>query len=97
MKTNYVHVGVALSCSMAPIGAGGKSLLNLSVQPKVHAMARKPLSEALSPKAVLELQSAVDAVLDKLILRFEGFAESGKVSVGSCWLEVFKFATFSDL
>jgi len=67
-----------------PIGSGEKSLLNLSEQPQQHAIGRKPLSEALSPKAVLELQPNVNAILEKLILRLEGFAKSGEVGVRFC-------------
>ena len=61
------------------IGSGEKALVNLSEQPSVHAIARKPFSEALSPQAVLELRSYLNAVLEKSILRLEVFAESGQV------------------
>lgn len=79
------HVGVLrYLVVMVPIGPGEKSLVNLSEHPEQHATGRKPLSEALSPKAVLELQPNVNAILEKLILRLEGFAESGQVGVGCC-------------
>ena len=84
MKTKYVRFRF-LDVVM-PNEPGEKALINLSVQPKLHAIGRKPLSEALSPKAVLELQSNLNAVLEKLVLRLEGFAESGQVGVIFCCL-----------
>ncbi|CAN0034904.1 unnamed protein product [Scytosiphon promiscuus] len=57
---------------------GEKSFINLSAQPELHAIGRKPLSQALSPKAVLELTPTMRASVDKLITRLEGFAESGQ-------------------
>ncbi len=69
---------------MVPIGSGEKSLLNLSEHPEQHATGRKPLSKALSPKSILELQPNVNAILEQLVLKLQGFAESGQVGVGFC-------------
>lgn len=64
---------------MMPAFLGEKALINLSLQPKQHAIGRKPYSEALSPKAVLELQPYLEAVIERKILKFEGLADSGQV------------------
>ena len=61
---------------------GDKGLSSYGLQPKLHAIGRKPYSEALSPKAVLELQPYVESVVTKKILELEGFAESGQVGAG---------------
>lgn len=62
---------------------GEKALNNLSVQPGLHAIARKPYSEALSPKAVLELQPVLETVVKRTILKFEGLAKSGQVGASA--------------
>jgi len=53
----------------------------MSQEPKAHATARMPLSKALSPRNVLELQPFLDDVLERLIVKFEGYAETGQVGV----------------
>eukprot|EP00903_Cladosiphon_okamuranus_P005807 g5752.t1 len=57
---------------------GEKALNNLDAQPELHAISRKPYNEALSPKAVLELQPYLDAIVERKILELEGFAKSGQ-------------------
>ena len=66
------------------ISLGDKALINLSEQPNVHAVARKPLSEGLSPKAILQYRPYLNAIVESSILRLEGFADSGQVGEGIC-------------
>lgn len=70
-----------------PVAPGEKALINLSQQPRLHAIGRKPYSEALSPKAVLELKPYLDTVVKRKILELEGLAKRGQVSV-SVWLHL---------
>lgn len=51
----------------------------MSLQPQLHAIGRKPYSECLSPKAVLELQPYLETVVRRKLLKFESFAKSGQV------------------
>ena len=63
-----------------PVVSGKKALVNLSLQPELHAIGRKPYSEALSPKAVLELQPYLETVVNRKILKLEGLARGDQVS-----------------
>lgn len=59
--------------------SGEKAFVNLSLQPKLHAIGRKPFSEALSTKAVLGRQRSMETIVERTMLRLEGFAEAGQV------------------
>lgn len=63
-----------------PVIQGEKALFNLSLKPELHAIGRKPYSQALSPKAVIALQPFLETVVNRKILRLEGLAKSGQVS-----------------
>eukprot|EP00903_Cladosiphon_okamuranus_P015049 g13922.t1 len=57
---------------------GEKALINLSVQPQLHAISRKPFSKALSPKAVLELQPFLETIIKRKMRKLECLANSGQ-------------------
>lgn len=57
--------------------------MNLSTQPELHAIARRPLSQALSSEAVHGLTATIAAIVDNLITKLERFAESGQVRATS--------------
>ena len=55
----------------------------MSEQPKLHAIGRRPYSDALSPKAVLELQPFMEAVVQRKMLKFGDLAKTGRVGAGA--------------
>lgn len=67
---------------MVQLSSGEKAFINLSREPELHAIGRKPFSEALSPKAVLGLQLSVETVAQTMMLRLEGLANAGQVETG---------------
>ena len=77
---------------------GDKALSSYGLQSKLHAISRKPFSEGLSPKAILKLRPYVETVVNKKILEWEGFAESGQVgAVGaSCVAYVYRIIRFTS-
>lgn len=78
-RLSPISMGESRGHVTVTISSGEKSLTNLSKQPKVHATARLPLSKALSPKNVLELQPYLNGVLERLIEKFKVYAETGQV------------------
>lgn len=65
--------------SPLPVLAGRKSLSNLGTHPDTHASVRRVFAEALSAKAVLELQPIIENALAKRMPRWEKAATSGEV------------------
>lgn len=64
---------------MMPVESGHKALSNLSEQPRLHTIGRKPYVDALSPKGVLELQPFLETVIKGKIRKLEDLARSGEV------------------
>lgn len=54
-------------------------MVNLSTQPELHAIARRPLGQAWSPKAVVGLTATLTTIVDNFITRLEFLAEAGQV------------------
>lgn len=69
--------------------------MNLGGKSKGHGVARRAFTRSLSPKAVLALQSVVEASLGKRVRRWEEFAASGKAS--SLWHSIANYDSRSSV
>ena len=58
---------------------GPKSLLSLVLKPKHHAAAMRVFDNALSPRAMVNLQPTIEGAVAKLVARWHTCAASGEV------------------
>ncbi|CAM9850857.1 unnamed protein product [Ectocarpus sp. 8 AP-2014] len=64
--------------SVVQLLAGEKSISTLGTQEEAHAIGRRVFSEALSAKAIIKLQPILESALQKVVLRWEEYAQTGQ-------------------